>query len=870
MANNIIKRVWNQGSMTPIEDLQGSAFTNENGGHTFQISGVDSNGESLVLSGTVAASFLRPDQTTVGISGSVSGGVASVTLSEECYGIPGRFGLVIFLTSDGKKTAIYSCVGNVARSSTDAVAPGVVADVVDLINEIEAAVYTIPASYSALMADIAPTYSSSALYAVGDYAWYEGDLKRCIVPITVGETYTPAHWTSAVVGDDVCALKSAINDVFKIRTLSPTSSGATTITQELIAGKWYRIHNKSTTVNMTISFKRDGSVYQNCGTLVPGRMAFIRAKENGDQITISKDVADSTAKIEIAYGESIDAQGMDGCYDTTYYNMQSASSTAYTYPLVAGRSYRVVNNGSVVLYVRSSNSGTLSERFGDVAPGKALYFIPSVNAGQINFWHGVSSITVPIAVSEGEIIEAQTKAYLAGNEIASIETEISGIENDVISLKSETQKNIKMIDRLQTGLTKYDFPSGFVWDANPVKNNVYTNGKGHFWVDYNVMDQVSTDGVDVYVSPDGDDTNDGLTSSTPKKTLSSAISVTNARRVHVAGGYYPRQNITLSKDIDIIGDDNDRPVFTSQLESIAWSATGTNGIYTTAHKNNSKLFDLTYTDSDGVYRQYVAANSVSEVESTQGTYYDDGTTVTLHTYGNVEARLSTVCYTPGYYSARFAASGHRLLIANLCFICGGTYSSFGQVELEGNATNRGTYLVYNCDSSHSLTPTSSGGGGFHPTNADVIIQGCTAFYTGNDAFSYGNGCTVLEYYCASAHNGRAGGITSCNGSTGHGGIIVRIGCAYHDTYGPIVHDVGATDSVNLGLAAWHSTCEGKPNFCASGGTVHMWLDSCVSYSSDAGIDVGKPDEPSNNSIIYKRNCISDVADGEYGGHIYRY
>lgn len=213
MANNIIKRVWNQGSMTPIEDLQGSAFTNENGGHTFQISGVDSNGEALALSGTVAASFLRPDQTTVGISGSVSGGVASVTLSEECYGIPGRFGLVVFLTSDGKKTAIYSCVGNVARSSTDAVAPGVTADVVDLINEIETAVGTIPASYSALMADIAPTYSTSALYAVGDYAWYEGDLKRCIVPITVGETYTPAHWTSAVVGDDVCALKSAFNPV---------------------------------------------------------------------------------------------------------------------------------------------------------------------------------------------------------------------------------------------------------------------------------------------------------------------------------------------------------------------------------------------------------------------------------------------------------------------------------------------------------------------------------------------------------------------------------------------------------------------------------------------------------------------------------
>ena len=210
MANNIIKRVWNQGSMTPIEDLQGSAFTNEEGGHTFQISGVDSNGDALALSGTVAASFIRPDQSTSAINGSASGGVVSVTLSAECYDVPGRFGLVIFLTSDGKKTAIYSCVGNIARSSTSTASPGTTADVVDLINQIETAVATIPASYSALMADIAPTYSTSALYAVGDYAWYEGDLKRCIVPITVGETYTAAHWTSATIGEDLCNVKGAI------------------------------------------------------------------------------------------------------------------------------------------------------------------------------------------------------------------------------------------------------------------------------------------------------------------------------------------------------------------------------------------------------------------------------------------------------------------------------------------------------------------------------------------------------------------------------------------------------------------------------------------------------------------------------------
>ena len=207
--NNLIKRVWNRRGMTHIEDLQGFAFSNESGGHTFQISGVE-DGTMVVLSGTVAASFLRPDQATVAITGSISGGVVSVTLPANCYDIPGRFGLVIFLTSDSQKTAIYSCVGNVARSSTSQVAPGTTADVVDLINQINAAVATIPQSWTGLMADIAPNYSTSAVYPVGAYVYYNGDLYRCTTAITTAESWTAGHWTAAVLGNDVADLKSAI------------------------------------------------------------------------------------------------------------------------------------------------------------------------------------------------------------------------------------------------------------------------------------------------------------------------------------------------------------------------------------------------------------------------------------------------------------------------------------------------------------------------------------------------------------------------------------------------------------------------------------------------------------------------------------
>lgn len=209
MANNVIKRIWNQNTLVNIEALKGAIFQDEDGGHTFEISGVDNSGNAISLSGTVAGVFLRPDNTDVPITGSASGGIVSVTLPAECYDVSGRFGLTVFVTADSKKTCVYAAIGTVGRTSSGSVAPGTSADVVDLINQISAAVATIPASWSGLMADIAPTYSTSAAYPVGAYVYYNGDLYRCTTAITTGETWTAAHWTTAVLGNDVSDLKTA-------------------------------------------------------------------------------------------------------------------------------------------------------------------------------------------------------------------------------------------------------------------------------------------------------------------------------------------------------------------------------------------------------------------------------------------------------------------------------------------------------------------------------------------------------------------------------------------------------------------------------------------------------------------------------------
>lgn len=73
------------------------------------------------------------------------------------------------------------------------------------------------------VANLASAYSTSSTYGVGDYCIYNSQLYRCTTAITTAEAWTAAHWTSAVLGDDVSDLKSAVDDVVIISETQPQS-----------------------------------------------------------------------------------------------------------------------------------------------------------------------------------------------------------------------------------------------------------------------------------------------------------------------------------------------------------------------------------------------------------------------------------------------------------------------------------------------------------------------------------------------------------------------------------------------------------------------------------------------------------------------
>jgi len=117
---NTINGVWRQGTEPKVQNLTGTAFMEEAGAHTFRVSGEDETGAALAFTGTVSALFLRADDTYIAIDGTLNNGAAEITLVSDCYHVPGRFSIAVYISDGTVSTCVYAAVGNVYRTTSEA------------------------------------------------------------------------------------------------------------------------------------------------------------------------------------------------------------------------------------------------------------------------------------------------------------------------------------------------------------------------------------------------------------------------------------------------------------------------------------------------------------------------------------------------------------------------------------------------------------------------------------------------------------------------------------------------------------------------------------------------------------------------------
>lgn len=204
-----------------VEALTGVTFCAENRGHQFVIS-CTRGGMPVPLSGSVSARFVRANGTTIVIAGEgaqLVDGNAVITLHQDCYNVPGRFHFYIFNSTDSDTTCIYSCTGTVQRTQVGElidsgdVVPSlddIIAKQAELAQDVADASSAITSAQNAV-SYLAPVFSTSRTYAVGEYVTKDGSLYICTTAVETAGAWDAANWQSVTFGGEAAYLKSSVN-----------------------------------------------------------------------------------------------------------------------------------------------------------------------------------------------------------------------------------------------------------------------------------------------------------------------------------------------------------------------------------------------------------------------------------------------------------------------------------------------------------------------------------------------------------------------------------------------------------------------------------------------------------------------------------
>lgn len=206
----MIETWFNQDVKQPVKVryLDGNIFSQDNNGNRVGVYLYDRE-TPVNVSGTVSANIIRSDGATVVGTGASNGNAAYIDLPSSAYAVPGVVSIIIKETSGSVITTLFAVVANVYQSSTDTVVdPGtILPSIASLIAEIEAAVESIPADYSALWETVAPPFDTDTQYKYGDLTTRDGTLYKCIRS-HLG-TWDASDFRATTLGKEVDNLKES-------------------------------------------------------------------------------------------------------------------------------------------------------------------------------------------------------------------------------------------------------------------------------------------------------------------------------------------------------------------------------------------------------------------------------------------------------------------------------------------------------------------------------------------------------------------------------------------------------------------------------------------------------------------------------------
>jgi hypothetical protein len=249
----------------------------------------------------------------------------------------------------------------------------------------------------------------------------------------------------------------------------------------------------------------------------------------------------------------------------------------------------------------------------------------------------------------------------------------------------------------------------------------------------------------MFISPDGNDSNDGLTADTPKKTVKACVTA-GATRISAKRGVY-KEAIQLWNigELEILPTDNDltyavgverEPIVFDTSDSIAPANLATyNSIKRVAYSNTSNTqFDKVFTKQS---QPPIVSEYGSRYNSTIWLLSDDEKTVCIKlkpvlTVAECEAEANTFTYVSGYiYINADMTSVAKIIVPTNWetgfYINGAQKVTLCEVEVRFFGTynidirNCAYFDFYKCSCKYT-----SYASGFHPFNSNGIMRSCYA------------------------------------------------------------------------------------------------------------------------------------------------
>lgn len=210
--------------------------SNDKAAHTINVRVLNDGAVADLTGQTISAYFIRPDNATVTVQGTLSGNVASITLPSSCYANSGHFSLIIKAVSTNTTTAIFWGDGTITRSTTDTIVDP--ENIIPSLEELLAQIAVMEQGTAA--ANAAATSANSAASAANTAATSAADASSAIQNITAAASNlspgsTATATVSTVSGHKHIAFGIPIGHtpnltIGTVQTLSEESDATATIT----------------------------------------------------------------------------------------------------------------------------------------------------------------------------------------------------------------------------------------------------------------------------------------------------------------------------------------------------------------------------------------------------------------------------------------------------------------------------------------------------------------------------------------------------------------------------------------------------------------------------------------------------------------